>query len=67
MKFAFEMGSGVMIYTQTCIQKLMRWDSRTHKQYDIISVFLFFFKISKVGLKCNGDTASSDLKFASLK
>jgi hypothetical protein len=49
MKYAVEMGSGVMIYIPSFIkidsgiQKLKREDTQTHRQHgDLMSLFLFF-------------------------
>jgi hypothetical protein len=51
MRYAVEMGSGAMIYIPsfiqigTGIQKLIGWDSQTHRQRgDLISLLLFFFR-----------------------
>jgi hypothetical protein len=51
MKYAAEMGSGVMIYISSFmkigsgIQKLIRGDKQTHRwQGDLISLFLIFLK-----------------------
>jgi hypothetical protein len=55
MKYAAEMGSGVIIYipsfinTGSGIQKLMGKDSQRHRQNgDLINVF-YFLKVRKLG------------------
>jgi hypothetical protein len=57
MKYAVEMGSGVMLYIpssikiDSCIQKLMEMDSQTHKQHRNLKSPLLFFQNKKVGYK----------------
>jgi hypothetical protein len=55
MKYAVEMGSGAMIYIPSFIgigsdiQKLILWDTQTHREHgDRISLFSFFL-IRNVG------------------
>jgi hypothetical protein len=56
MKYAVEMGSGVITYKPSLrkialgIHRLIREDSQTHRQQgDLISQLIFFFKIRKAG------------------
>jgi hypothetical protein len=58
MKYAFEMGSSVMIYIPRLIkigsgiQKFMgRRDSQIHRQHGDLISLLLFFKIRNVGYK----------------
>jgi hypothetical protein len=55
MKYAVEIGSGAMIYVPSFmkngsgIEKLIGWDSQTHRQHgDLISLFFFQNKESRL-------------------